>query len=298
MSGRPSWLTGTVARAEGERIVHVLEDPGDAPRVAEVIGALARVASFEQQVIAVCDTANPFGELGVEMPVTAVPARARMGVISAALGSDVSTVMLVYGDGDVTLGAAILAARVGSSVVRVGRAPGDAPMSRAVARLADLFLVPDEHEADALTARKVEPERIHVVGDPLLDAVRHHAPRAADRDGCRGHGLTRGGYALVVGPTEHRPAGMPTGLDVLRISGPGADGPGFLDRLSLIGSAALVVSDREQVRVEATALGVPNRSLGAGIESDDLSLALRTEDAGTRIAAVLMATYVRIVFVA
>jgi hypothetical protein len=273
------WLRRARVRRDGETLLHVVCGADSAPCVAPVVWALDELAAFEQRVVA--SEPDALAELGVALPVTDLAGELARGAPAA---------VLVHGTGEEVLAASIAAARARVAIVRVGRAAQPTGMSRAVARLADLLLVPDEEEARALAAAKVAPERVQVVGSPLVGAIRRYTKAAAELEAWRAHGLRPGESVLVVG-TEP-PAGLPEGRQVLTVA---AGAPGFVERLSLVRSAALVVSDSERALEEAAALGVPAQGLRASASpAAGGAIPLWDGRAGNRIAEVMVANFARI----
>ena len=103
---------------------------------------------------------------------------------------DVSpSVVLVFGDVNSTVSAALVAAKLGIRVghVEAGLRSGDWSMpeeiNRAVTdRLSDLLLTPSPDADENLVAEGVPPERIHFVGNIMIDSLVFALPRARELD--------------------------------------------------------------------------------------------------------------------
>ncbi len=203
--------------------------------------------------------------------------------------------VLVPGDVNSTLAAALVAAKRGLRVAHLeaGLRSGDRSMPEELNRiatdhLADLLLTPSA-DADANLAREgLPPERVVRVGNVMIDSLLHALPRARARGVPERLALPPGGYALL---TLHRPSNVddPARLERLlgavarlserlpvvfpvhprtrsRLQAPGTAGLagaltlleplGYLDFLSLLAGARLVLTDSGGLQEETTALGI------------------------------------------
>jgi UDP-N-acetylglucosamine 2-epimerase (non-hydrolysing) len=287
------WLDRASVRNDGEGLIHVVAGAAIAPRVAPVVWALAEVGAFAQRVLTSGTRGAELHELDVREGVIELGSEGLMDALTRELVARRPVAVLVHGEGEAALAASIAAARHGLGLVRIGRASDGSAMSRAVARLADLILVPDEEEATALSEQKVAPERVHIVGSPLIGAVRRYTREAAEREAYRERGLEHERYALLVHTGATPPElGEDPGLPLLTIA---AGSMGFVERLSLERSAALILSDDERTLEEAAALGVQCRAIGA-LTSAPTSPAIPLWDgrAGSRIAEVVVANFARV----
>ena len=157
-------------------------------------------------------------------------------------------------------------------------------------RLADLLFTPSR-DADAnLQAEGVPAERIHFVGNVMLDSLVAALPRARELDAASRRGLSRGEYVVV---TLHRPANVDDPAVLAELCGALEDlarvqpvvfpvhprtrarmrefsqvlsssghlrleePVGYLEMLSLVDAADLTITDSGGLQEETTFLGVP-----------------------------------------
>ena len=181
--------------------------------------------------------------------------------------------------------------------VEAGLRSGDRTMPEEINRIvtdsvSDLLLTTSRDADDNLEQEGVPSDLIHFVGNTMIDTLRKFEDAARKRKSCESHGAREGEYALV---TLHRPsnvddeAGLVRVLDLLAtLSGrspvllplhPRTEASlarrglaarldqlgqvkrlpplGYLDFLSLMATARLVLTDSGGVQEETTALGVP-----------------------------------------
>ena len=205
--------------------------------------------------------------------------------------------VLVYGDVNSTVAAALVAAKLQVRVAHVeaGLRSGDWTMPEEINRvvtdrLADLLFLPSRDAADHLSAEGVPPERMHFVGNVMIDTLCWALPQAQARGAPARHDVVDRPYAVV---TLHRPSNVddPAALRELldamgRLAGRFAvlfpvhprtrkrvqalgvrasaergvrmlDPLGYLDMLGLVAGAALVVTDSGGLQEETSFLGVP-----------------------------------------
>ena len=205
--------------------------------------------------------------------------------------------VLVYGDVNSTLAAALVAAKLQVRVghVEAGLRSGDWTMpeeiNRVVAdRLSELLFLPSRDAAQNLAAEGVPPERMHFVGNVMIDTLCWALPQAQALGSPARYDVADRPYAVV---TLHRPSNVddpavlrelldaltrlgdrvavlfpvhprtrkrihelghrPSGGHGLRLLDP----LGYLDMLSLVAGAALVVTDSGGLQEETSFLGVP-----------------------------------------
>jgi UDP-N-acetylglucosamine 2-epimerase (non-hydrolysing) len=204
-------------------------------------------------------------------------------------------VVLVPGDINSTLAAALVAAKLEVPVAHIeaGLRSGDRSMPEEVNRiltdqLANLLFTHSPEARDHLLREGVDEDRIHAVGNTMIDTLVAMRPRIAALDAPGAHGLRRGDYlvvtlhrpALVDGPLlgealaalEQVAAELPVVFPVhprtaasmerqgLRLTGSGVrllEPLGYLEFLSLVEGAAGVLTDSGGIQEETTYLGVP-----------------------------------------
>ena len=204
--------------------------------------------------------------------------------------------VVVVGDVNSTMAAAIVAAklRIPIAHVEAGLRSGDMTMPEEVNRivtdrLADLLLTPSPDGDENLRREGVPAERIHLVGNIMIDTLQRHLPLATfDRIRDRVP-VEQGRYALL---TLHRPSnvdepdtlrgilaalrdiaksmpivfpvhprtrarlvafGMAAAFDGLILTEP----LGYIDFLSLSSNCRIVLTDSGGLQEESTALGIP-----------------------------------------
>ena len=163
-------------------------------------------------------------------------------------------------------------------------------------QIAELLLTPSPDADENLLAEGVAADRIHLVGNIMIDTLLKQLPLARERHPVSDFGLTPGAYALV---TLHRPSNVDDpeqlsqivtaleriaqdfrvltplhprtskrlkefGLtfDRVEVTGP----VGYLEMISLQESAAVVLTDSGGIQEETTVLGVPCLTLRSTTE--------------------------------
>ncbi|HZM15749.1 MAG TPA: UDP-N-acetylglucosamine 2-epimerase (non-hydrolyzing) [Candidatus Krumholzibacteria bacterium] len=211
--------------------------------------------------------------------------------------------VVVVGDVNSTLAATLVACKLDIPVAHVeaGLRSFDRSMPEEINRLltdqmATLLLTPSP-DADANLRREgVAPERIHWVGNIMIDSLLHALPRAQATRAWERYGLAPEGYALV---TMHRPANvddkrmlqdllqvlerLAARLPVLFPVHPRTrkmieefrlepeqvqlvEPVGYLDFLALEAAARLVLTDSGGIQEETTVLRVPCLTLRPNTE--------------------------------
>jgi UDP-N-acetylglucosamine 2-epimerase (non-hydrolysing) len=270
------------------RVLSVVGAPPDFLQLAPVDRALAERSGVEHTIVHACPRDEPgsatlWEELG--MP----PPRHRLTVGSGSLAAQTAAVMerlepllaevrpdlvLVYGAGNPTLAAALVAAQLG---LRVGHVEAGLPggaggagedrmlpeaMRRAVTdRVSDLLFAPSRDAIDELRAEGIGEERVHFVGSLTIDSLvwalgRGRRPDFAPYVVTSLHGPLAGDV-----PDTLREIVASLGGDV-RVVEP----LGYLDRVGLVAGAALVVTDSADLQEETSYLGVPCLTVGPGTE--------------------------------
>jgi len=129
--------------------------------------------------------------------------------------------VLVVGDVNSTLACSLVAVKLGVAVAHVeaGLRSFDRTMPEEVNRIltdaiADhLFITCRDAEAN-LRREGAAPERIHFVGNVMIDALLESLPLAATRRTPERFGLSRGGYAVA---TIHRPSNVDDAAGLARV---------------------------------------------------------------------------------
>lgn len=237
--------------------------------------------------------------LGIGSGTHAVQTARVMLAFEETLDAHPTDVVLVVGDVNSTLACALVAAKRGIRVAHVeaGLRSGDRRMPEEINRiLTDQisdYLFTTERLADQnLKAEGIPAERIHFVGNVMIDTLLHHRERARQSAILDRLGLTPGCYAVC---TLHRPSNVDTlaaaentvrALEELarrlpvvlpmhprtqarleqfglleRARGGGrvqiVEPLGYLDFLALMDRAQLVFTDSGGIQEETTVLGVP-----------------------------------------
>lgn len=243
-----------------------------------------------------------FSDLGIRRPDRSLGvgsgshARQTAGVMCALepiISELAPDAVVVVGDVNSTMAAALVAAKAGPLVAHVeaGLRSGDWSMPEEVNRVvtdrvSDFLFAPTVDAAETLQAEGFRGDQIHLVGNVMVDTLLAHLPRASARPVLDDLGLQAGEYALV---TLHRPANVddPTVLaglvgamahlsrdcpvvfpahprtrdrldtigvpQQLKVTAP----VGYLDFIALEAGARLVLTDSGGVQEETTVLGVP-----------------------------------------
>jgi len=289
------------------RLVHVLGTRPNLVKMAPVIAATRERFGAEGSVIVHTgqhyDRAMSevfFEELGVPAPDHALAVGSGSHAEQTArvlerlepvLRAECPDLVLVPGDVNSTLAAALCAARLGIAVAHVesGLRSFDRTMPEEVNRvvtdhLAELLFLHSPEAEENLGAEGIPERRRRFVGNTMIDTLVALEDRFRARGAARGLGLEPGGYLLV---TLHRPAlvdgplladavaalrevaralpvvfpvhprtrKMLAGADLAGIEL--VDPLGYLDFLSLEAEAAAVLTDSGGVQEETTFLGVP-----------------------------------------
>ena len=202
--------------------------------------------------------------------------------------------VITYGDVNSTLAAALVAAKLQlpSAHVEAGLRSFDRSMPEEINRLvtdalAELLFTTSPEARANLRHEGVPDERIHFVGNPMIDTLLAHRPRF-DGAAIRGRLGVERPFAVV---TLHRPANVddpatvgrlvgalaaaaalvplviplhPRGRAALEAAHLGAasgivvlEPLGYLDFLSLVNDASIVITDSGGIQEETTILGIP-----------------------------------------
>jgi UDP-N-acetylglucosamine 2-epimerase (non-hydrolysing) len=222
--------------------------------------------------------------------------------LEPVLAQERPDLVVVPGDVNSTLAAALTAVKMGIPVAHIesGLRSFDLTMPEEVNRIVTdrfaehLFLHSDE-AIENLRAEGIAEERMHLVGNTMIDTLVALEDRFRGAEAAAGLGVEPGSYALV---TLHRPAlvdgellpetieqlaALATQMPVVfpvhprtrkMMDGIGGDHPGlllseplgYLDFLSLLADAGAVLTDSGGIQEETTYLGVPCFTLRANTE--------------------------------
>src|SRR5467141_1112987 len=209
-------------------------------------------------------------------------------------------VVVVAGDVNSTMAVALVAAKLGVALTHneAGLRSWDWRMPEEVNRvltdrMSELLFTPSRDADQNLAKEGIDPNRVHFVGNVMIDSLHAALPRARESRIHEQLGVRKGEYALA---TLHRPSNVdePAPLErllvalaevsgripvvfpvhprtrarlaadpSLRARAEGARGLkladpiGYLDFLALTANARLVITDSGGIQEETTALGVP-----------------------------------------
>ena len=291
----------------GVKLLHVVGARPNFPKLAPVHRAAA-TAGFEQRVVHTGQHYDEslsdafFRDLGIPHPdinlavgseTHAVQTARIMECIEPVLIQQRPSWVVVYGDVNSTVAAALVAAKLALRVAHVeaGLRSHDRSMPEEINRivtdrLADLLLTPSRDADDALRREGEPSHEIVFVGNVMIDSL-HFALDAARRGGFRAKVGANGDTVVV---TLHRPSNVddPARLAALaaslraiaerrpvvfpmhprterRLADCGLDlgavqalkPVGYLEMLDLVDGAFAVVTDSGGLQEETTALGIP-----------------------------------------
>jgi UDP-N-acetylglucosamine 2-epimerase (non-hydrolysing) len=203
--------------------------------------------------------------------------------------------VLVPGDVNSTLAAALVASKLGIRVghIEAGLRSFDRTMPEEINRvltdqISDLLFIHSPEARENLVSEGVSPERVHAVGNTMIDTLVAMRSRIADAKAALHHGLDPGSYLVV---TLHRPAlvdgpllaAAVAALDEvaesmlvvfpihprtaasmerqgLSFASPGMrvlEPLGYIEFLSLVQNSRAVLTDSGGMQEETTYLGIP-----------------------------------------
>ena len=302
-------------------VLHVTGARPNFPKAAPVINAIARLGATSGVRQRLVHTGQHYDErmsgvffaqlglptpdlnLGVGSGSHAEQTASVMVGLEKLFGEQRPAMVVVYGDVNSTIAAALVAAKLQIPVAHVeaGLRSFDSSMPEEVNRLvtdrlSDLLFATSPDAVAHLGNEGIAPERIHFVGNPMIDTLLLHLDKF-DVDAARKrHGLD-GRYAVA---TLHRPANVdsspdaealvkalhpvadqvevvlplhPRGRPRLEVAGllehPNVtvvDPLGYVEFLGLVRGADVVVTDSGGVQEETTVLGVPCLTLRPNTE--------------------------------
>ena len=204
---------------------------------------------------------------------------------------------VVFGDVNSTVACALAAVKLHVPVVHVeaGLRSFDRSMPEEINRIltdavSTLLFVTEQFGVDQLHREGIASEKVHLVGNTMIDTLKRYLPDARVLDRPSSLGLTAGEYALL---TMHRPSNVdddvtlgrmvavvrelasrlpivfpvhPRTKNALERAGLSLDGAeglllldpqGYLENLSLMASAKAILTDSGGIQEESAVLGVP-----------------------------------------
>jgi UDP-N-acetylglucosamine 2-epimerase (non-hydrolysing) len=303
-----------------QTIVHVVGARPNFMKIAPIIDALRPLPGFRQVLVNTgqhydenmagsffkeLDLPRPDRDLGVGSASHAVQTARVMIAFEEVCRSERPDMVVVVGDVNSTLAASLVAAKLLIPIAHVeaGQRSFDRTMPEEINRivtdrLAEVLLTPSRDADRNLLAEGTPADRIHLVGNVMIDTLRRHLPLATlDRIRPRVAAVDAP-YAVL---TLHRPsnvdradalreilsavrtiaAQMPVVFPVhprtrSRIDEFGLGGAlgrvtlteplGYVDFLSLTSHARLILTDSGGLQEESTALGIPCLTLRENTE--------------------------------
>jgi UDP-N-acetylglucosamine 2-epimerase (non-hydrolysing) len=294
------------------RILHVVGARPNFMKIAPVIRALSDAGGVEQRLVHTGQHYDDrmarifFDELGLPQPdrdlevgsgTQAEQTAAVMVRFEGVLEEERPDLVVVVGDVNSTLAATLVAAKAGVPLAHVeaGLRSFDLSMPEEINRivtdrLSALLFTPSRDADENLRREGVPLERIHRVGNVMIDTLLEHRPRAPWGRIRERLGVADRGYAVL---TLHRPANVDHPdrlgglLDKLGVVGERypflfpvhprtarrlaenedlrrragflrqTEPLGYMDFLALMDHAALVLTDSGGIQEETTVLGVP-----------------------------------------
>jgi UDP-N-acetylglucosamine 2-epimerase (non-hydrolysing) len=245
--------------------------------------------------------------LGVGSGTHAEQTAATLVGFERILHDEAPDLVVVSGDVNSTLACALAASKLGVPIAHVesGLRSFDWTMPEEINRvltdrLSEILLTHSPEAGPNLALEGIPAERVHLVGNTMIDTLRRFEPAAEERRTWERLGLLRGDYVLV---TLHRPSNVDaadrlaaivqsladlarrapvlfpvhprtrlrlheTGqLERLVAAGVACTDPlGYVDFLSVQLAAGAIVTDSGGIQEEASALGVPCYTLRANTE--------------------------------
>jgi UDP-N-acetylglucosamine 2-epimerase (non-hydrolysing) len=256
-----------------------------------------------------------------------------MLALEPVLAREAPDLVITVGDVNSTLAAALTAAKLNLPVAHVeaGLRSRDRTMPEELNRLlvdqlSDLLFTTERDAGDNLRAEGIPSERIHFVGNTMIDTLLTNLHRSLESPVAARLGMNRRGYAVV---TLHRPSNVDerSGLETLvqmlvelgnrlpvvfpvhartrdrlaefALAAPLAGQPavhlaeplGYVDFLGLMAGARLVLTDSGGIQEETTVLGVPCLTLRKNTErpvtiTEGTNRLVDPEDGGAVLAAI------------
>jgi len=298
-------------------VIHVTGARPNFPKAAPVVAALAARGipqllvhtgqhyddSMSEIFFRELGLPRPDVNLGVGSGSHAAQTAATMVGLETLFLEHEPRLVIVYGDVNSTVAAALVAAKLQIPVAHVeaGLRSFDMSMPEEVNRrltdqLSDLLLVTSPDAIAHLANEGMDPERIHFVGNPMIDTLLAHLDSFDVEKATAAHSLT-GRYAVA---TLHRPANVDStesARELVRVLHAAADRLdvifplhprgramlesvgllgherihvveplGYTEFISLVRGSSAVITDSGGVQEETTVLGVPCLTLRPNTE--------------------------------
>jgi len=310
---------GAKTNIESMRIVQVVGARPNFMKIAPLRRAIDAAGFAEQKLVhtgqhydaamsdvffADLDLPRPDAFLGIGSGSHAEQTAAVLLAMEKLLMSERPDLLVVAGDVNSTVAAALAAAKLGIPVAHVeaGLRSFDRAMPEEINRvltdqIAELLFTPSQDGDRNLLREGVSRDRVHFVGNVMIDSLREHLPAARRAAAPAKLGLAPKGYALL---TLHRPSNVDDPKALARVVGalaevaaevpvvfpihprtrkrlaefsiatpPGlrlTEPLGYLEFLGLVDGAALVLTDSGGLQEETTALAVPCLTLRENTE--------------------------------
>lgn len=302
------------------KVLHVVGARPNFVKIAAIVRELARYPAVSQRLVHTgqhyddalsrvffdeLEIPRPDVELGVGSASHAVQTARIMIAFEPVCVESKPDLVVVVGDVNSTVACALVAAklRVPVAHVEAGLRSFDWSMPEEINRvvtdrLSDLLFTTERSANENLAREGFSPERVHFVGNVMIDTLLQHRDRARTRAAYARLGLAPRGYAVV---TLHRPSNVdsPDALEpvlegLARMADHAAvvfplhprtrarieefglgellqqvrcvEPLGYLDFLCLLDQAGVVLTDSGGVQEETTALGVPCLTLRPNTE--------------------------------
>src|SRR5262245_14777029 len=259
-------------------------------------------ASMSESFFRDLDIPEPDVNLNVGSGMAAVQTAEIMLRLAPILAAEGPDLLMVVGDVNSTLAGALIAAKMGIPLAHVeaGLRSFDRSLPEEINRVltdtvADYCFTTEPSADENLAREGVAPDRIHRVGNVMIDTLFRCRERAAASTVIERLGLSRRGYAVL---TLHRPSNVDEPERLARTLaalaaihadlpfvfpvhprtaarlGALASTPGlravaplpYLDFVQLMAHAACVLTDSGGIQEETTALGVPCLTLRTNTE--------------------------------
>ena len=265
---------------KGIKVVHAVGARPNFVKMAPVVQALATRPAFDQRIVhtgqhydpvlsdeilADLDFPAPTDFLGVGSGSHGEQTARALESFERILVSDRPDLVVVAGDVNSTLACALAAAKLGIAIghVESGLRSGDWSMPEEINRvltdrLSDFLFTHSPEAIDNLVREGIDSERIHHVGNSMIDSLRRLEPAARRLARWEELGLLEHDYVLV---TLHRPANVDETRRLAAVAGALAELAGrapvvYVAFLSLELGAGAIVTDSGGVQEEAAAFGV------------------------------------------